>query len=108
MDKTAKIAELNDQFRTSFQGGQVLFTPGITAIPPGDLASIIGLIRGFTDFKPDNDPYHEHDFGSVRQDIYHVFWKIDYYDLTMEFGSEDPADPKVTKRVMTIMLAEEY
>jgi hypothetical protein len=33
---------------------------------------------------------------------------IDYYDATMEFGSEAPADASKTTRVLTIMLASEY
>jgi len=37
-----------------------------------------------------------------------LFWKIDYFDLAGEFGSEDPTDPKKTLRVLTVMLAEEY
>ena len=37
-----------------------------------------------------------------------IFFKIDYLDKAMAAGSPDPADPLVTTRVITIMLAEEY
>ena len=34
-----------------------------------------------------------------------VYFKIDAYDLALEYGSEDPANARVTTRVLTIMLA---
>jgi hypothetical protein len=55
-----------------------------------------------------NDPHKEHDFGNFTLVGRKFFFKLDYYDLAMEFGSEDPADPSKTTRVLTIMLAEEY
>jgi len=51
---------------------------------------------------------NEHDFGSFEIDGERFFFKLDYYDLTRAYLSTDPADPAVTERVMTIMLADEY
>jgi hypothetical protein len=65
-------------------------------------------VRGFAKFEPANDPYGEHDFGAVDVAGQKFFWKIDYYDSKMEFGSDDPADPAKTTRVLTIMRADEY
>jgi Protein of unknown function (DUF3768) len=55
-----------------------------------------------------NDPHGEHDFGSFEYSGQTIFWKIDYYDMRLKWGSPDPADPAVTRRVLTILLAEEY
>jgi hypothetical protein len=55
-----------------------------------------------------NDPYGEHDFGALTVEDRKIFFKIDYYDRALAGGSPDPADPRVTTRVLTIMLAEEY
>ncbi|WP_239019809.1 DUF3768 domain-containing protein [Sphingomonas suaedae] len=33
---------------------------------------------------------------------------MDYYDLRLKFGSPDPANEHITRRVMTILLASEY
>jgi hypothetical protein len=55
-----------------------------------------------------NDPHEEHDFGSFEHAGKTIFWKIDCYDRDLNYGSPDPADPIVTARILTVMLAEEY
>ena len=57
---------------------------------------------------PDNDPYGEHDFGAFEYENHKLFWKIDYYNTDLTGGSPDASDPKVTTRVLTIMLRDEY
>ena len=37
-----------------------------------------------------------------------VYFKIDVYDQNFEFGSEEPWNPKLSRRVLTLMLANEY
>jgi hypothetical protein len=104
----SQIAALNDAFRTSFKGGLVVLTSGIQALPNEVQAEILLAVRAFDDFSPANDPYGEHDFGSLTVQGHRVFWKIDYYDLEMQFHSDNAADPSVTNRVLTVMLAGEY
>jgi hypothetical protein len=105
---TDTIRELNDAFRTSMTGGRVMMTAGVNALASDVKALVIRRVATYSDFTPDNDPHGEHDFGTFEVAGQTFFWKIDYYDTAMEFGSEDPADPAKTTRVLTIMLASEY
>ena len=66
------------------------------------------MVRNFNKFTPDNDPYGEHDFGSFDYKSDKIFWKIDYYDKNYQYLSENPSNPNITNRVMTVMLASEY
>lgn len=106
--RSLKIRKLNDQLRTTNTGGRVIVTQGIQSLPPNTLSKILPTISNFTNFTEDNDPYEEHDFGTVTIDGHKIFWKIDYYDESYQYASPDPTDSQLTYRVMTVMLAEEY
>ena len=71
-----------------------------------DLVSLSRSVESFSSFTEDNDPYGEHDFGSLKFEGQKIFWKIDYYDQDLTYWC-DPLD-KVCRRVLTVMLAEEY
>ena len=103
-----RIRELNDQFRRTYQGGTVTMTSGINALPATVKSRILEKVRTFDAFSKKNDPHHEHDFGAFEEGGHKVFFKLDYYDAEMVYGSEDPTDPSMTTRVLTIMLASEY
>lgn len=109
-DETDKVRKLNDLFRDTLLPtlGKVVVTAGINAKGEGFKQKAIGAVIEFKDFTEDNDPYGEHDFGAFDLDGEKLFWKIDYYDHEMQGGSDDPADPAKTVRVLTIMLADEY
>ncbi|KAB2800003.1 DUF3768 domain-containing protein [Brucella anthropi] len=102
------ISALNDRLRKYGQGGRIMMTPGIAALEQSEIFDIVQAIRNFNSFTEENDPYGEHDFGFVQVRQHSVFWKLDYYDESLTMHSPDPADPNVTVRVMTIMLADEY
>lgn len=104
----ARIRDLNDAFRTTLEGGHVILTGGVVARGLAFHREVIAQIRGFARFEAENDPYGEHDFGALTISGKKVCFKIDCYDRDLTSGSPDPADPSVTTRVLTIMLAEEY
>jgi hypothetical protein len=105
---TVRIRELNDTFRRTFAGGTVYVTAGVNALETQLKVALFMAVQNFTGFTKDNDPYEEHDFGTIELGPRRFMWKIDYYAPDMERGSEDFADPETTVRVLTVMLAEEY
>jgi Protein of unknown function (DUF3768) len=106
--RTDTIRDLNDKFRKSFAGDTVLLSASVAALNKTRQGVIIVAVRAFDDFTADNDPHGEHDFGSLEACGETIFWKIDTYDLTKAMHSPDAADPAVTARLLTIMLADDY
>jgi hypothetical protein len=106
--RMSTIAKLNDAFRRMGVAGTVFVTPGIRALPFSAQAQILNRVVNYDAFTESNDPWGEHDFGSFGFGKETIFWKIDYYDRVLRYHSPDPADPGVTRRVLVVMLAEEY
>jgi hypothetical protein len=104
-----KWRELNDKFRASGGvGGSFFITCGVAKLSEAEQRQLVEKVMAYDDFNEDNDPYGEHNFGSIKQKGILYFWKIDYYDLNLAFRSEDPSDPNKTNRVLTILEADEY
>jgi hypothetical protein len=102
--QTGRIRTLNDAFRTSLTGGSVMITRAIAALGTETQREILAALRRYHEFDADNDPYGEHDFGRITVQGH----EIDYYDQDLVRHSPDAADPAVTHRVLTVMLAEDY
>ena len=103
-----EIKRLNDELRETGKRGTIVVTPGFLDLSDELREQILIAMKGEDQFTEDNDPWGEHDMGSVNIEGNTVLWKIDYYDLDMNFLSPESADPNVTRRVLTIMLASEY
>jgi Protein of unknown function (DUF3768) len=124
-ERTARIARLNDRARQAMGLACTAFvTAGFRSLPEADQSRVRELIETYDVFDEDSDPHGERDFGAVYQladgrwtterprvcddERERVFWKLDYYDRQMQFASDDAANPAITRRVLTIMLADEY
>lgn len=88
--------------------GQRFVTAGVVhllkqlAVPT---ETLIQRVAEFDNFTEHNDP---HDFGAFEFHGHQLFWKLDAYDVDYNMGSDDPTDLSKTRRVLTIMLAEEW
>lgn len=124
-EQTARIARLNDMARQAMGVAcTAVATAGFRSLSEADQSCVRELIETYDAFTEDNDPHGERDFGTIYQIVdgrwtterprlrdderERVFWKVDYYDRNMRFASEDAADPSLTRRVLTIMLSDEY
>lgn len=108
-----RISELNDAFRKGERPelGRIVITSGVRDLVspyPVAIACVYDKVKTFDAFTEDNNPHGERDFGSFEYAGRTLFWKIDYMDKKMEYGSEDPADETKTTRLLVVMLDEEY
>lgn len=106
--RAEQIARLNDRLRRSGEGGQIVITKGVMRLWGFDAANLREALASYDGFDAGNDPHGERDFGDLDLFNAELLWKIDYYDTSLKFGSEDPADASVTSRVLTVLLASEW
>ena len=123
-DKTDHIRKLNDLARTqpAIVNAIWVITPGVEALLASGsescgaqheansarTAALRHAVATFNDFPEGNDPYREHDFGNFELFDNKLFWKIDYYHPDRDTLAPEPANIELCRRVLTIMLAEEY
>ena len=106
-----KIAELNDNLRKHMWSpgrNKIVLTRGVCSLPWIEQMLLLKKVRDFNDFNKENNPYGERDFARIEHRGINYFFKIDYYDTSMEYASDDPSNSDITPRVLTIMRADEY
>lgn len=114
LSRAETVARLNDRARLGLdRTAKTMFTRSCldTFCSEGTASGLIAqaeLMRAMRGHKFENDAHNERDFGAIEFRGQRVFFKIDYYDLELTYGSEDPADASQTTRVITIMLASDY
>ncbi|WP_298090851.1 DUF3768 domain-containing protein [uncultured Sphingomonas sp.] len=114
IDQLSRTAALNDRVRQGLDPRARIVITAACAAALTDGDSLQETVRIYGDllmaidrcnFAPDERV--ERRRGEVTFRGRQIRFAIDYYDLSIEWGSENPADPEVTTRVMTIMLPED-
>ena len=114
LTRSQQIARLNDRARLGLdRTAMTVFTRTClarfcSADTARGLIAQAEIMKAVRQATFQNDAHGERDFGKVSYRDHPVWFKIDYYDANHEYGSEDPADGNITRRVVTIMLPEDY
>ena len=108
LPRAEAIAQLNDTLRKTGKGGTIMVTRGVSSLKGFDRTALTAALAAYDSFDADNDPHGERDFGDLTLFDADLLWKIDYYDKDRKFGSDDPADPNITTRILTVMLVTEW
>jgi hypothetical protein len=118
-DHTPEIRHLNDLARARPETANAtwVMTQGVLHLVAGEDGTpeaiaryhqLRAAIAAFSDFSEGNDPYGEHDFGAFDLFGAKLFWKIDYYHPDHDTHAPVPSNIELCRRVLTVMLAEEY
>jgi len=108
LPRAVTIARLNDQLRQTGTGGSIVITDALRKVSGFNAIALATALASYDGFDADNDPHGEHDFGDLTLFGEDLLFKVDYYDKDLTFGSDDPANPDVTQRVLTVMLAQDW
>ena len=114
--ETMAVAQQNDRFRRAMIAGTDPLTPrgrdmltrAVADRGPDFERAAIRAVAQDTAFPKDDDPHKDRSFGTVTVEGERLFWKIDLYDASYEWASHDPANKRVTRRVLTIMFPSDY
>lgn len=106
-DYLEKIRALNDNFRLSGRGGIIVMSICVQSLSLKLKDKIFHKIVEYEFSEDDKYDDFEHDMGFFEVGSLSVVWKIDCLDLGLVYYSPNPLDPKVTCRVLTVMLTSE-
>ena len=120
-EKTHRIAYLNDLARREPAAAncQWIITPGVAALLAGEevsqvtpslvrLRALCTALAGVSVFPKSSGSYRERDFGTFDCLGERLWFKIDYWHPDHDAYAPDPANVELCRRVMTLMLEQEY
>ncbi len=113
--QAAQVAKANDAFRVAILSGghpvylgRAVCTQGVAAEGLDFVVRAQIAVAAFSEFTEHNDPYGDHTFGAVTVADKTVWFKIDLYDESYSFGTDDALDDARTRRVLTLLFPSEY